>query len=68
MPLALSILWTIWGGVVGLNLAVWITVDATTSGNLYFWPIWVALPTGVLLLAATIGVQAIRRGRYSDRD
>jgi N-acyl-D-aspartate/D-glutamate deacylase len=63
MPLALSILWTVWGGVVGLNLVVWMAVAITTPGSHYFWPIWVALPTGALLTAATIGVQAIRRGR-----
>lgn len=66
MPLAMSILWTIWGGVTGINVAVWAIVEATTAGDTYFWPIWVGGPTGAALAATTIGVQAIRRQRDED--
>ena len=67
MPLAMSILWTIWGGVTGINVAVWAIVEATTAGDTYFWPIWVGGPSGAALAATTIGVQAIRRQREDDR-
>jgi DUF1707 SHOCT-like domain len=60
IPLALSILWTIWAGVVAINVAVWLIVIVTTGHGLYPWPIWVAGPTGAALLAVTIGIQAIR--------
>ena len=68
MPLAMSILWTIWGGVTGINVAVWAIVEATTAGDTYFWPIWVGGPSGAALAATTIGVQAIRRQRDGDRE
>ncbi len=61
IPLALSILWTIWAGVVAINVAVWLIVIVTTGHGLYPWPIWVAGPTGAALLAVTIGIQAIRK-------
>jgi hypothetical protein len=60
IPLALSILWTIWAGIVAINVAVWLIVIVTTGHGLYPWPIWVAGPTGAALLAVTIGIQAIR--------
>jgi hypothetical protein len=60
IPLALSILWTIWASVVAINVAVWLIVIVTTGHGLYPWPIWVAGPTGAALLAVTIGIQAIR--------
>ena len=60
VPLAISILWTIWTGIVAINVAVWLIVMVTTGNLIYPWPIWVAGPTGAALLAVTIGVQAIR--------
>ena len=65
LPLALMILWTIWAGVVGVNVVVWLLVSLTT-GWTYPWPIWVAGPSGVALFAATVGVQAIRSQRAHD--
>jgi hypothetical protein len=61
LPMALIVLWTIYGSVMAVNLMVWAIVAATT-GETYFWPIWLVVP-GVALGATTIGVQAARRGR-----
>ena len=66
LPLALMILWTVWGGVVAVNVVVWLLVSVTTGWGVYPWPIWVAGPTGAALLAATVGVQAIRSQRAHD--
>lgn len=60
LPTALMILWTVYGGVVAINLVVWLLVFVT-AGPVYPWPIWVAGPSGAALLAVTVGVQAIRR-------
>jgi hypothetical protein len=60
------ILWTIWGGLVALNIAIWLILSVTLDGAVYPWPIWVAGPAGAALLATTIGVQAIRRSRRED--
>lgn len=65
VPVAIMVLWTVWGGVVGINVAVWAIVSATVGRVIYPWPIWVAMPTGAALIAATIGVDAIRR-RYHE--
>jgi len=62
MPMALSILWTIWGAITAVNLVVWILVGATSDADLYPWPVWLLVP-GVALGAVTVGVQGIRRQR-----
>jgi hypothetical protein len=63
MPTALLVLWTIWGGVVAINLMVWLMVMIGTGGPIYPWPMWVAGPSGAALLAVTVGVREIRRNR-----
>lgn len=60
VPLPLMILWTIWGSLVAVNVAVWLIVSVMTGHLLYPWPVWVAGPAGAALLAVTVGVQAIR--------
>jgi hypothetical protein len=60
LPTALMVLWTVYGGIVAINVVVWFLV-AITAGPVYPWPIWVAGPPGAALLAVTVGVQAIRR-------
>jgi hypothetical protein len=62
MPIALSVLWTIWGAITAVNLVVWILVASTVAGYIYPWPIWLLVP-GVALGAVTVGVQRIRRHR-----
>ncbi|GIH17946.1 DUF1707 SHOCT-like domain-containing protein [Rugosimonospora africana] len=63
MPTALMVLWTIWGGVVAINLVVWLLVMVGTGEAIYPWPMWVAGPSGAALLAVTVGVQEIRRSK-----
>ncbi|WP_305786092.1 DUF1707 SHOCT-like domain-containing protein [Symbioplanes lichenis] len=61
MPLALSILWTIWSSLFVLNLVVWLIVEITTPDvDIYPWPVWVLVP-GAVLGVTTIGVQSMRR-------
>lgn len=67
IPLALQILWTIWGSVVAINVVVW-TIVTVTTGWTYPWPLWVAGPTGVALLGVTVGVDWIRQQRVHDDD
>jgi hypothetical protein len=65
MPLALMILWTIWGSAVAVNVAVWLIVSVTTDDLIYPWPLWVAGPSGAALLGVTIGVEWIRMHRHN---
>ncbi|MEU8232824.1 DUF1707 domain-containing protein [Actinoplanes sp. NPDC048967] len=60
LPMALLVLWTIWGAVTAVNLMVWFLVAVTVDGYVYPWPIWLLVP-GAALGASTVGVQAIRR-------
>jgi hypothetical protein len=50
--------WWMWGTAVGVNLLIWFIV-AVVAGPPYFWPIWVAGPWGIVLLASEL---AYRRG------
>jgi len=65
LPMALMVLWTIWGGLTALNIAIWLILTVTVGG-IYPWPIWVAGPAGAALLATTVGVQAIRRSHRQE--
>jgi hypothetical protein len=62
LPMALMVLWTIWGSVTAVNLVVWALVAATVETDVYLWPVWLLVP-GAALAASTIGVQQIRRQR-----
>jgi DUF1707 SHOCT-like domain len=66
MPMALMVLWTIWGAVTAVNVVVWFLVAATTSFDLYVWPIWLLVP-GAALGAVTVGVQSIRQQRRREQ-
>ncbi|GIE52680.1 hypothetical protein Ani05nite_62140 [Amorphoplanes nipponensis] len=63
LPMALLILWTIWGAVAAVNLTVWFLVALTVEDDIYPWPIWLLVP-GAALGATTVGVQMIRRRHY----
>jgi hypothetical protein len=63
LPLALMVLWTIWGALSAVNVAIWMVVTLTVYGSVYPWPVWVIVPPGAALLAVTAGVQTIRRQR-----
>jgi hypothetical protein len=62
LPMALLVLWTVWGAVSAVNLMVWFLVVVTVAGDVYPWPVWLLVP-GAALAASTVGVQAIRRQR-----
>ena len=62
LPMALMVLWTIWGAVAAVNLVVWVLVDMTVDGEVYLWPVWLLVP-GTALWAVTVGVQTMRRRR-----
>ncbi len=65
LPTPLKVLWTIWMVPVFVNVVVWGLVSAGHGHLVYPWPVWVAGPFGAVLLAVTLGVQAIRSGRKS---
>jgi hypothetical protein len=60
LPMALLVLWTIWGAAAAVNLMVWFLVSFTVAGDVYPWPVWLLVPCAALG-ATTVGVQAIRR-------
>ncbi|TFV87381.1 DUF1707 domain-containing protein [Blastococcus sp. CT_GayMR16] len=62
LPLALKILWGIWGMVVAINLTVWLLVSLGNGEPEYFWPMWLFVP-GVALLGGTAVVQAVRSNK-----
>jgi hypothetical protein len=64
LPLPLKILWFIWGSVVALNVVIYVLVAATAAHGVYPWPIWVAGPWGVVLLAVSTGVRALSKGHH----
>ena len=64
LPAALKVLWTIWLTAVLINVVIWALVSA--AGDLkYFWPAWVAGPSGAALLGVSVGVTMIQRNRRS---
>jgi hypothetical protein len=63
LPMALLILWTVWGVVTAVNATIWILVVTTVEDDTYVWPVWLLVP-GAALAATTVGVQLIRRQHY----
>jgi hypothetical protein len=60
LPMALMVLWTIWGAVTAVNIVAWFLVALPYGLDVvYPWPIWLLVP-GVALGAVTVGVQSIR--------
>ncbi|MGW5365054.1 DUF1707 SHOCT-like domain-containing protein [Actinopolymorpha pittospori] len=51
---AMLVLWTIWACLVSVNLVIWVLASITNSELLYFWPIWVAGPSGAVLGAISV--------------
>jgi hypothetical protein len=62
LPLALTILWTAWAGVVAVNLTVWLLVSLAADEPVYFWPMWFAVP-GVVLGIGTAITMRVRSSR-----
>jgi len=66
LPTWIRVLWTIWLTIVSINVMVWLLVSFSSGDLVYFWPMWVAGPLGTGLLALSIGVTAVRRGRRAE--
>jgi hypothetical protein len=62
LPIALKILWSLWGTAMAINLLVWTLVAVEEEEFEYFWPVWLLVP-GAVLLGATVATNAIRHGR-----
>ena len=60
LPGVLVVLWTVWAGVFGINLVVWVLVSLGNGRPDTFWPMWLLVPATVLLLV-TGAVRAVRR-------
>ncbi|WP_433731747.1 DUF1707 SHOCT-like domain-containing protein [Actinoplanes sp. CA-051413] len=46
--------WSSWILVVGINTVVWLMVSIGSAELIYFWPVWVAGPWGVVLVFVTV--------------
>ncbi len=53
LPLHQRIEWGAWATVGSINLAVWALVSLGTASLIYFWPIWVIVPWGLVLAGRT---------------
>jgi len=67
LPTWLRVLWTIWLTVVSINVVIWALVSASNADLAYFWPMWVAGPSGAALLGLSAGATVLRRNRKPDR-
>jgi len=47
--------WRPWVNVVSICVAIWLLATIASAGLVYFWPFWVAVPWGVVLLVRTAG-------------
>ncbi|MDP9815880.1 hypothetical protein J3R04_001850 [Spirilliplanes yamanashiensis] len=65
-------LWNTWEeylGVVGLVIGIWAVISVAAQELVYFWPIWVAGPWGVVLIGQTIsGLGKGEPRRWVDRE
>jgi Domain of unknown function (DUF1707) len=46
--------WSSWLLIVGINTVVWLMVSIGSTELIYFWPVWVAGPWGVVLVFVTV--------------
>lgn len=51
-----------WTSAVAINLVVWLLVSIGTADWIYFWPVWVAGPWGIAILAQDV-VARLEYGR-----
>jgi hypothetical protein len=51
----LGYVWGSWATAVSITTAIWLVSSLASAAVVYFWPIWVAGPWGVVLLWYTIG-------------
>lgn len=62
VPTAVKVLWTIWGSVLLVVLTTWLLVDVSHGGGETFWPMWLLIPTA-LLVGSSVGATSISRSR-----
>ena len=46
--------WLAWAAAGGLNIAIWGIISLATGVMIYFWPVWVIGPWGLVLLGRTL--------------
>lgn len=46
--------WLAWAVAGGINIAIWGIISVATGVMLYFWPVWVIGPWGLVLLGRTM--------------
>jgi hypothetical protein len=47
-------LWRPWATAVSVCVAIWLFATLVSVGVIYFWPAWVAVPWGIVLVCRTI--------------
>jgi hypothetical protein len=52
-------IWSAWLVAVSVNIVIWALVSISVGEAIYFWPMWVAGPWGVVLLVSTFSVKAL---------
>lgn len=52
-----------WATVVGINVMIWLLVSIGSRSVAYPWPLWVAGPWGVVILAQALVARAERQHR-----
>ena len=58
LPRSLRGAWGAWAAAVSINLVIWLIVSLTSGELIYFWPIWVAGPWGVVLVLSTFAYRS----------
>jgi hypothetical protein len=46
--------WAAWATAVLVTSAIWLVVSVSNGDLVYYWPIWVAVPWGAVLVARTL--------------
>ncbi|MBC2642596.1 MULTISPECIES: DUF1707 domain-containing protein [unclassified Rhodococcus (in: high G+C Gram-positive bacteria)] len=54
LPAHQQIEWLAWLAAGTINLAIWGIISVATGTMLYFWPVWVIGPWGLVLLSRTL--------------
>ncbi len=47
--------WAAWRSVAVIVLGIWLATSLAANALLPFWPVWVLVPWGAVLLASTLG-------------
>jgi hypothetical protein len=61
-------MWAPWLTTALIVIAIWLATSIASGGGIYFWPIWVILPWGAVLLARTLGGGGPRRPHNRPHD